>query len=144
MIYTELTALAMRIAYDAHHGQTDKAGAPYIFHPYHVAEQMTTEYSVCAALLHDTVEDTEITIEYLERFFPAEVTEAVRLLTHDKDVSYEEYISAIKANPIARAVKYADIKHNSDISRLDASGIPEEKKEYLKQKYTKALRLLSE
>ena len=53
MIYTALTKKAMKVAYEAHHGQTDRSGTPYIFHPFHVAEQMDDELSVCAALLHD-------------------------------------------------------------------------------------------
>ena len=73
MIYTPLTNKAQRIAYDAHQGQTDKSGQPYIFHPYHLAEQMTDEVSVCVALLHDVVEDTAVTFEELEREFPPEV-----------------------------------------------------------------------
>ena len=58
MIYTALTNKALRLAYAAHHGQTDKCGQPYIFHPYHLAEQMPDEISACVALLHDVVEDT--------------------------------------------------------------------------------------
>ena len=64
MIYTALTKKAMKVAYEAHHGQTDRSGTPYIFHPFHVAEQMDDELSVCTALLHDVIEDTEITFEY--------------------------------------------------------------------------------
>ena len=67
MIYTPLTNKAMKLAYRAHHGQTDKCGQPYIFHPYHLAEQMKEEVTVCAALLHDVVEDTPVTIEQLKR-----------------------------------------------------------------------------
>ena len=93
MIYTELTCKAMKIAYNAHHGQTDKNGIPYIFHPFHLAEQMTDENSVCVALLHDTVEDTDITMKELEKDFPEEVTDALRLLTHDKREDYFSYIS---------------------------------------------------
>lgn len=63
MIYTPLTCEAMKIAYRAHHGQTDKAGLPYVFHPFHLAEQMKDEYSVCVALLHDVVEDTDVTLD---------------------------------------------------------------------------------
>lgn len=144
MIYTELTIRAMQTAYIAHMGQADKAGVPYIFHPYHVAEQMTDEYAVCAALLHDVVEDTTLTIGDLERSFPKEVTNAVKLLTHDKDTDYVTYIRAIKNDPIARAVKMADIQHNSDTSRLAAAGVTEETKERLSRKYAEALRLLSE
>ena len=58
MIYTPLTQAAMNMAYRAHHGQSDKAGVPYIFHPIHLAEQMTDEATTCAALLHDVLEDT--------------------------------------------------------------------------------------
>ncbi len=118
MIYTDLTERAMRLAYRAHDGQVDKAGVPYIFHPIHLAEQMTTEACVCVALLHDVVEDSDVTIEDIAAFFPAEVTEAVRLLTHDENVPYLDYIRALRANPLARTVKLADLAHNSDESRL--------------------------
>ena len=60
MFYTPLTKKAMQIAYKAHHNQVDKSGVPYIFHPFHLAEQMTDEYSVCAALLHDVAEEARI------------------------------------------------------------------------------------
>ena len=63
MVYTPLTIKAMKLAYAAHHGQTDKSGVPYIFHPYHVAEQMTDEFTTCVALLHDVVEDTGLTLK---------------------------------------------------------------------------------
>lgn len=72
MIYTDLTERALRLAYRAHAGQEDKAGVPYIFHPYHLAEQMTTEAAVCVALLHDVVEDSDVTIEDITALFPAE------------------------------------------------------------------------
>ena len=118
MIYTDLTERAMRLAYRAHDGQVDKAGVPYIFHPIHLAEQMTTEACVCVALLHDVAEDSDVTIEEIAALFPAEVTEAVRLLTHDESVPYLDYIRALRANPLARTVKLADLAHNSDESRL--------------------------
>ena len=118
MIYTDLTERAMRLAYRAHNRQVDKAGVPYIFHPIHLAEQMTTEACVCVALLHDVVEDSDVTIEDIAALFPAEVTEAVRLLTHEENVPYLDYVRALRANPLARAVKLADLAHNSDESRL--------------------------
>ena len=77
MIYTPLTVKAARIAYEAHHGQFDVCGMPYVFHPFHVAEQMTDEYTTCVALLHDVVEDTDVTFEDLEGEFPEEVLEAL-------------------------------------------------------------------
>ena len=140
MIYTPLTSRAMRIAYDAHHGQTDKAGAPYIFHPFHLAEQMPDEASCCAALLHDVVEDTDVTLEAIAAEFPPEVVEAVRLLTHEKGTDYLEYVRALKDNPIARTVKLADLAHNSDESRWpDASP---EQRAYFREKYRRAREVL--
>lgn len=143
MIYTKLTNKAMRIAYEAHHGQYDVNGVPYIFHPYHVAEQMNDEITVCTALLHDVAEDTDITIEQLEKEFPEEVTEALKLLTHDKNTDYFDYIEKIRSNPVAKAVKLADLAHNSDISRItDKNVVSEKKLEYWNYKYSAAKRIL--
>lgn len=144
MIYTPLTQKAMRIAYTAHHGQVDKGGVPYIFHPLHLAEQMEDEISVCAALLHDTVEDTDITIEQLEAEFPRGVTEAVRLLTHEKGTDYLAYVRAIKENPVALAVKLADLAHNSDETRLSGVDMSEEQRDYFRRKYAAAKAVLDE
>lgn len=120
MIYTPLTKLAMNISFEAHKNQKDKSGVPYIFHPFHLAEQMGSEYSVCAALLHDVVEDTDMQFDQLlEKGIPVEVIEALKLLTHDKSEPYMDYVRKIKSNPIAREVKLADLKHNSDLSRID-------------------------
>ncbi|MDE5853707.1 MAG: HD domain-containing protein [Ruminococcus sp.] len=145
MIYTALTNKAMKMAYNAHHGQTDCNGVPYIFHPYHLAEQMNDEITTCVALLHDVVEDTNITIEQLEKVFPKEITEALKLLTHDDNTDYFEYIRAIKRNPVAKMVKMADLLHNSDQSRItDEKAVSAEKLEYWNKKYTKARQILSE
>ena len=140
MIYTELTKKAMQIAYRAHEGQLDKSDVPYIFHPCHLAEQMKTEHGVIVALLHDVVEDSDITLEDLAaEGFPPDVLEAVRLLTHDKSVPYLEYIAGLKGNHLAKTVKMADLRHNSDVTRLE--GIDEEAGRRLK-KYGAALQLL--
>ncbi|MBQ2264648.1 MAG: HD domain-containing protein [Oscillospiraceae bacterium] len=142
MIYTALTKKAMQIAYAAHHGQTDKTGLPYIFHPMHLAEQMKDEYSACAALLHDVVEDTELTFSDLEaEGFPAEVIEALKLLTHDPAVPYLDYVKAVRPNPLARAVKLADRHHNSDLTRLDTV---DERALQRVEKYAKAIAILTE
>lgn len=143
MIYTPMTQRAMRIAYDAHHGQRDKSGAPYIFHPIHLAEQMDDEISCCVALLHDTVEDTDVTLEQLRRAFPAEVVDAVALMTHDPGTDYFDYVRKIRENPIARKVKLADLAHNSDQSRCAGSGISEEKLLRLREKYRRAWEILT-
>ena len=144
MIYTPLTIKAMKLAYAAHQGQTDHAGVPYIFHPYHVAEQMNDEYSCCAALLHDVIEDTSVSLVSLALAFPAEVVRAVELLTHEEDVSYDDYVRQIKTDPIALKVKLADLEHNSDLSRLKASGADEAEIERLRKKYANARRILTE
>ena len=144
MIYTPLTIKAMQLAYHAHHGQVDKAGVPYIFHPLHLAEQMDDEISCCAALLHDTVEDTDVTLDQLAAEFPAEVVEAVRLLTHAPGTDYYDYVRAIRENPIAMKVKFADLDHNSDQSRFAGVRVPEERLGYFRDKYAKARAILLE
>ena len=93
MIYTELTCRAMNIAYDAHHGQKDVNGVPYIFHPYHIAEQMPDETTTCVALLHDVVEDTDITMEELAKDFPPEV---IASASCERNVSLLEKSSSIR------------------------------------------------
>ena len=129
MIYTELTIKAMVLAYHAHHGQFDKGGVPYIFHPIHLAEEMDDEISTCVALLHDTVEDTAVTLEDLSKEFPAEVVSAVSLLTHGEDVDYFDYVRAIKEDPIAVKVKLADLRHNGDPKRICNQGNQERRRE---------------
>ena len=142
MIYTPLTCEAMKIAYAAHHGQVDNGGIPYIFHPYHLAEQMQDEYTTCVALLHDVVEDTDVTLEELAKIFPAEVVEAVGMMTHGKDEPYLDYVRRVKRNPIAKAVKLADLRHNSDESRMP--GADEARLAYFREKYRKAFEILEE
>lgn len=149
MIYTTLTNKALVFAYNAHHGQLDYNGIPYIFHPLHLAEQMDDEVSCCAALLHDVVEDTAVTMEELAREFPPEVVEVVALLTHEdnaesNNTDYFSYLLPIKAHPIAKKVKLADIAHNSDQSRCVGSDLTQEQLAHWKQKYQKALEILSE
>ena len=120
MIYTELTKKALKLSFEAHKNQVDKSGMPYVYHPFHLAEQMETEDTVIVALLHDVVEDTDYTLDDLRAMgFSEKIIEALALMTHDKSVPYMGYVAKIKDNPIARAVKLADLKHNSDLSRLD-------------------------
>ena len=142
MIYTPLTKKALRLCFDAHKEQVDKAGAPYVFHPFHLAEQMRDELTTVCALLHDVVEDTDITLDDIAASgFPPEVIEALSLLTHDDSVEYMDYVRAIAENPIARRVKIADLKHNSDLSRLDAA---DQNAQERVKKYKRAIKLLKE
>ena len=140
MIYTDKTKKAMKLCFEAHKDQLDKSGVPYVFHPFHVAEQMSDEATTIVALLHDVVEDTDYTLEDIAAMgFGQDVVDALALMTHDKSVPYLEYVAKIKDNPIARTVKLADLAHNSDPTRLDA--IDEKAKERL-AKYKKAIKLL--
>lgn len=145
MIYTQMTNKAMKIAYDAHHGTRDANGVPYIFHPYHLAEQMPDEISTCTALLHDVIEDTDLTLHDLQRDFPEEVVEAVRLLTHEQGIDYYDYVRALKSNPTARLVKLADLQHNSDESRMAGNTtISEQQRQHWREKYAKAKEILQD
>ena len=140
MIYTKLTKLAMQISFDAHKEQKDKSGLPYVFHPFHLAEQMTDEITTCVALLHDVVEDTDMTFEKLSELgFSTEIIYALKLLTHDDSVPYMDYVKEIAKNPVAKAVKLADLAHNSDLTRFD---IVDEKTLKRAEKYKKAMELL--
>lgn len=141
MINTKLTRKAMIIAYNAHKNQFDKSGVPYIYHPIHVAEQMKTENECIVALLHDVVEDTEITFEQLENIFSSGIIDSLKLLTKDNTVDYYEYIMKIKKNPIAKSVKIEDLKHNLDLTRLDVITEDDIKRE---NRYKKALLILSD
>lgn len=144
MIYTPLVNKALRIAYDAHHGQVDKNGIPYIFHPIHLAESMDDEVSCCAALLHDVAEDTAVTLDDLRKEFHEAVMEVLTLLTHEKGVDYFDYVRAIKANPIAVKVKLADLAHNSDQTRCVGSDLTEAQLAYFREKYRRAKAILTE
>lgn len=140
MIYTDLTRKAMKIAYDAHAGQVDKAGLPYINHPLHLAEQMETEDTCVVALLHDVVEDTPVTLDDLKKAGFTEIQmQAIEAMTHEKGVPYMDYVKKLKENKIAVIVKLADIKHNSDITRIEN---PTEKDIKRLDKYSEAIKLL--
>ena len=142
MIYTPKTKMALQLCFEAHKEQVDKSGMPYVFHPFHLAEQMQTEETTVVALLHDVVEDTDYTIDDLKNMgFGKTITDAIALMTHADGVDYMDYVRAIKNNPIAKAVKLADLKHNSDLTRLN---VVDEKALNRKEKYSKAMKLLEE
>lgn len=121
---SDLYTLALRIAKKAHMGQVDKGGVDYIQHPLYVASQMVTDEEKAVALLHDVIEDSSCTLASLTKSgLPQEVIEAVDILTKKPLVDDAEYFSAIKANELARVVKLADLKHNSDLSRIPEIGM---------------------
>lgn len=142
MIYTPKTKMALKLCFEAHKEQLDKSGMPYVFHPFHLAEQMETEETTIVALLHDVIEDTEYTIAGLTSMgFDKAVTDAIALMTHADGVAYMDYVRTIKNNPIAKAVKLADLRHNSDLTRLNTIDEDALKR---REKYLKAITLLEE
>jgi len=133
---------AYQTAAEAHRGQVDKSGVEYINHPLTVAAQVDDVSAIIVALLHDTVEDTALTLDELRTKIPlteAE-SEALKLLTHDERIPYLDYVAAIKSNELARRVKVADLKHNSDLTRIDK---PSPKDFARVEKYRAALKLLN-
>lgn len=131
---------ALGIALEAHAGQKSKDGLPYILHPLRLMVKMQTDEERIAAVLHDVVEDSAVTLEALRAAgFSGPVLEAVRLLTHEEGIGYEEYVERLRANPMARKIKLADLEDNSDIRRL--SGIEEKDAERLR-KYHRAWQIL--
>ena len=111
---------AIAIALQAHAGQVDRYGRPYILHPLALMAAVEGEQAQMVAALHDVVEDSALTLDDLRaEGFPEEVLEAVRLLTHDSESqSYDDYVRAIRPNALARQVKLADLRHNMDIRRM--------------------------
>ncbi|MBS6194309.1 MAG: bifunctional (p)ppGpp synthetase/guanosine-3',5'-bis(diphosphate) 3'-pyrophosphohydrolase [Clostridiales bacterium] len=111
---------ALQLATKAHEGQKDKGGHPYIGHPLAVAEKVLKPEEKVAALLHDVVEDTDITLEDLEKEFPPCIVTVVDLVTKKKgpDFSRKKYLEEIRKNEAARQVKLADLEHNMDLGRI--------------------------
>lgn len=116
---TSLVENAIALALEAHKGQVDKANAPYILHPLRLLMQMESEEEQLAAVLHDVVEDSDITFETLQEVgIPETVIEILGLLTHQETDSYENYINRIKGNVVARKVKLADLSDNMKLERI--------------------------
>lgn len=140
MIYTEMTKKALKLCFEAHKEQIDKSGMPYVFHPFHLAEQMQDEESTIVALLHDVVEDTDYTLDDLSKMgIDDSVVAAINLMTHEDGVPYMDYVEQIKTNPIAKTVKLADLRHNSDMTRLDVVTPRDQERA---EKYLAAINLL--
>ena len=132
---------AYEIAKKAHLGQVDKAGEDYIKHPEKVASFVKTDEEKAVAYLHDVIEDTELTLEDLNEYgFSKEVIEAVDIITKKRGEDYQSYLNSVKNNKLARAVKLADLRHNSDLTRLTKVT---EKDIERKEKYQKAIDFLN-
>ncbi|WP_343013274.1 HD domain-containing protein [Gemella morbillorum] len=132
---------AYEIAKRAYLGQVDKAGEDYIKHPQKVASFVKSDEEKAVAYLHDVIEDTELTLEDLHEYeFSKEVIEAVDIITKKKGEDYQSYLNSVKKNKLARAVKLADLRHNSDLTRLTKVT---EKDIERKEKYQKAIDFLN-
>lgn len=116
---TQTLERAIAIAAAAHAGQVDKGGAPYILHPLKVMLRMTTLEERIVAVLHDVVEDCDISLDDLRKEgFSEEVLSAIESVTKLPGESYEEFVERAAQNPIGRVVKLADLEENSDLSRI--------------------------
>lgn len=136
----DLLDMAILVATNAHAGQVDKGGNPYILHPQAVADSVDGIENKIVAYLHDVCEDTEITFEDLHAMgFPDSIVGSVRAITKTRGVSYDAYLTAVKQDAWARSVKIADIKHNMDLSRIPS---PTAKDHARVEKYGKALSFL--
>ena len=114
---------ALQIAAEAHAGQIDKAGAPYVLHPLRMLIHMETPEECMAAVLHDVVEDSEWTLDGLRsEGFDQTVVDAVDALTRREGETYDGFIERAGTNPVARRVKLADLEDNLDLSRLAKLG----------------------
>lgn len=110
---------AIEISVTAHKGQFRKDGSPYVLHPLRLMMSVNSPEEKIVAVLHDVVEDTDVTMQQLEdEGFSEQVLAALGLVTHDDGTSYEDYITNIKGNPIARAVKLADLRDNTNVFEI--------------------------
>mgnify|MGYP001473011132 CR=1 FL=1 len=132
---------AFGLAFQAHAGQVDKLGEPYIAHVVRVAAAVSGFERQCTALLHDIVEDTQVTLSDLAALFPSEVVEAVDAITKRPSEGYEAYLARVGANQVALDVKLADMADNNAPRRL--AGLAEPDRRRLKEKYDKAASILS-
>ena len=117
--YNEQFQIALELSVEKHKNQTDKAGNPYILHPLHVMENVNSKEGKIVAILHDIIEDTDVTEDYLLKIgLSKRIVDAVVALTRSEDIDYQEYIKNLSSNPLAKEVKLADLEHNMDLKRL--------------------------
>lgn len=127
---------AIAIAVEAHRGQIDKAGKPYILHPMRVMLSGKTEDEMICGILHDVVEDTPISIDMLaNEGFSSTILDALCLLTHDRSIPYMDYIASITQNQLAIRVKLNDLHDNLNRDRLGILTLEDERR---MEKYKKS------
>ena len=141
MAYSTDVQGAIEIATIAHDGAVDKAGAPYIEHPRRVAARMGSDEEKVVAWLHDVVEDTGVTLDFIWEKFGEDTAAALDAITHRKGESWADYLWRAKSNPVAKAVKISDLIDNSNLSRFETV----KPKDVARQaKYNRALYFLME
>lgn len=132
--------MALKVAIDAHAGQTDKVGQPYILHILRVMARMQTEAEMIVAILHDVVEDSDMTLDTLREIgFSEAIVLAITAITKQDGDIYENYLQRVKTNPLARRVKLADLEDNMDFKR---GLVPSEAYYVRQEKYHKAWHFL--
>lgn len=132
---------ARTLATQAHAGQTDKAGLPYITHPERVAARLKTPEAQVVGWLHDTVEDTDITLDAIEALFGPQTAAAVDAISRRKGESWDDYLERVRENPVARQVKISDLIDNSNLSRTPQVTMRDVERQ---AKYNRALKMLLE
>lgn len=136
----ELLHRCVMLAKEKHRHQVDKGGKPYIYHPIRVARRCATVKEKMVAIMHDLVEDTDVTLDFLHSIgIPADVVEAVDAMTKRSGEEYMDFVVRCSQNAIARRVKMADISDNLDLSRL--KNVTEKDLQRV-EKYKKALAIL--
>ena len=139
MAYSTDIEAARAVATRAHEGQTDKAGLPYITHPMRVAGRLTAPEAQVVGWLHDTVEDTSLTLSDIEAQFGPETAAAVDAISRREGERWSDYIERVRANPVATEVKISDLIDNSNLSRIPVVTMKDVKRQ---AKYNKALKRL--
>ena len=139
MAYSTDVEAAKALATRAHSGQTDKAGLPYITHPERVAGRLDTPEEQVVGWLHDTLEDTEVTLSTIESQFGSETAAAVDAISRREGETWLEYLDRVQENPVARAVKISDLIDNSNLGRIPVVTMKDVKRQ---AKYNKALERL--
>ena len=141
MAYSTDVEAAKALAEKMHEGQTDKSGMPYITHPMRVAGRLRTPEEQVVGWLHDTVEDTDLTLADVRAQFGPETAAAVDAVSRRDGETWEEYLDRAKANPVARRVKISDLIDNSNLGRIPEITMQDVERQ---AKYNKALRKLLE
>ena len=137
MDYSTDVEAAKALATRLHEGQLDRAGLPYITHPERVASRLETPEAQVVGWLHDTIEDTELTLEEIEAQFGPLTAAAVDAISKREGEEWDDYLERVLANPMARLVKISDLIDNSNLSRLPRVTLKDAKRQ---AKYNKALK----